>query len=402
METLSRQSKAMPFFSMIHSRRPDCRWLLAGIAGSFAFVGCTREVEPIETSIPEITVTATVETAPSPLPNSDADDPAFWFHPTDSSKNLVLACQKEGGYSVYDVFGKTLADERPGEVRFNNVAVIEDFPLAGGSADLAVFTDRFSDNLAIFRITAEAPYLHALTVESGQGGTLFNGKPGEDTAYGVAAYQDSYDGNFYAVATQNDTNRVVLVQLLPTAEGGLRWEPRFRFILEGGTAGQHAEGVVFDPLTRRLLIAQEDAGLYAVEIDSLEATTDPITLPASAMRYRLGDHGLTADLEGIDWIDDAEGPGWLLLSSQGNNRFFVMRRDTLAPVAMVHIAAGETIDGSEECDGLAATARPWGPLFPEGVLIVHDGQETPNPKLPEELTNFKWIRWEAIRDQLPR
>lgn len=347
--------------------------------------------------LPLIVVSATLETAPSSIPGSDADDPAFWEHPSDASGNLVIACQKEGGYSVYDVGARTLVDHRPGDVRFNNVAVIEEFPLSGGKADIAVFSDRFADNFGFFAISAEAPYLTSIPNMNGE--PLFSGIKGEDTAYGVGAYQDPDDGLFYAIVTQNDRNRVRLVRLFPEGDC-IGWESVYRFELTGGQPIHHAEGVVFDPMTRRLYIVQEDVGLYAVEIDRLDPEQESVTLGEDHILFHAGDFDLTADLEGIDWMDDPDSPGWMILSSQGSNRFLVFGRESLKPVAMVHVAVGEGIDGSEECDGLAATVRPWGSHFPGGILIVHDGQDSPNPDFPAERTNFKWVRWDEIRDQL--
>lgn len=46
------------------------------------------------------------------------------------------------------------------------------------------------------------------------------------------------------------------------------------------------------------------------------------------------------------------------------------------------------VDGSQECDGAAVTSTPL-PGFPGGLLVVHDGQQTPD--FDRAATNVKFL-----------
>lgn len=369
---------------------------LALAAGLLA--GCASGPEtaaPATPPLPFFTVTPRLESAPSAsaIP-ADADDPAFWFNAADPTKSLVVATQKEGGYSVYDVEGRTLLDATP-DVRYNNVDIVFGFPLGGEAADLAVFSDRFSDNLSFYRLQGEAPYL--VKLETRAPGPLFSGVRGGDSAYGLTVHRAA-DGSFDAFVSQNDRFTVRQVRLFDGRAGAVAWRPVRTFTLSAGAPTAHAEGMVVDPVRRRLFLAQEDVGLYVVELDALAPAATEVTLTSADLLFRAGELGTAADLEGIDVVDDpAGGPGWVVLSSQGNNRFLVLDRESLRPFALFSVAAaGAKLDGSENCDGLAATSRPFGPRFPEGALIVHDGRDSPGPA-----TNFKWVGWDDVRRQLP-
>src|SRR5262245_61741091 len=102
-----------------------------------------------------VTVQATLETEPFfDSDDADADDPAIWVHPSDSSKSIVVGTLKNGGLAVFDLAGQTIqridyADE---DARQNNVDVIYGVRLGGLRRDLAVVTERGLDHLRVFAI----------------------------------------------------------------------------------------------------------------------------------------------------------------------------------------------------------------------------------------------------------
>jgi 3-phytase len=53
------------------------------------------------------------------------------------------------------------------------------------------------------------------------------------------------------------------------------------------------------------------------------------------------------------------------------------------------------VDGVQHSDGAAVTTKPLGPLFPHGLLAVHDGENTPGDG-DREGTNFKLVRLEQL------
>jgi 3-phytase len=58
------------------------------------------------------------------------------------------------------------------------------------------------------------------------------------------------------------------------------------------------------------------------------------------------------------------------------------------------VAASATIDGVQHSDGATVTPRSLGRVFPHGVFITHDGEET--PAFGRTATNFKLVPWESV------
>ncbi|MBC8011055.1 MAG: phytase [Burkholderiales bacterium] len=365
------------------------RFLPLALSAVALLAGCRT---PARVSVPAGTPSFAVqplrETAPGRVAESDADDVAFWRHASAPAKNLVFATQKLGGLSVYDVEGRTLLDALPGEVRYNNVDVVQGIPWAAGQIDLAVFSDRIGDTLHAYEVLPGAPYLRRIE-NLDASARLFGGAPGEDTAYGLALWRDARDGVLYAFVTQNDARRVRQFQLREQ-DGALAIELVRTFDFELGAPDAHAEGLLLDPATRRLFIAQEDVGLYAVELDKLAPATvaapGRVVLRADELWQSVALPFLAADVEGIALLPTGETSGYVVASSQGSNSYACYDRQTLALAGVFRVVASPTIDGGEETDGLDITIAPWGPAFPHGVVIVHDGRDKPTGA-----TNFKWI-----------
>ena len=104
---------------------------------------------------------------------------------------------------------------------------------------------------------------------------------------------------------------------------------------------------------------------------------------------RVGEHGLTADVEGLALYYAPEGKGYLLASSQGSNTVNVYERSgDHAYVLTIDPKAGET-DDVAETDGLDVTNEPTSPAFPRGLLVLQDGEN-------EGRQNFKLFAWEDV------
>ena len=357
-------------------------------------VGCqTASRVTVPPGTPLFDVAPALETPPSAVAGADADDVAFWRHPSDPVKNLVFAAQKLGGLSVYDVGARRLLDALPGEVRYNNVDVVQGLPWAGRTLDLAVFSDRLGDTLHAYEILPEAPYLRRLPNAAPEA-RIFGGAPGVDTAYGLALWRDARSGELFAFVTQNDRRRFAQLRLTERS-GALGIETVRTFEFAAGAPDAHAEGLLVDPVTRRLYVAQEDVGLYVVELDRLPAATPAapatVSLAADQVWQSVELPFLAADVEGIALLPTGGTGGYVVVSSQGSNSFACYDRQSLALAGVFRVTPAPTVDGSEECDGLDITIAPWGPAFSNGVVIVHDGRDTPTGA-----TNFKWIDVAAI------
>lgn len=94
---------------------------------------------------------------------------------------------------------------------------------------------------------------------------------------------------------------------------------------------------------------------------------------------------MSADVEGLTiWRDPKQSGrrGYLLASSQGDDTFAVFDREHdnayIRGFRVGDDAAKPGVpDGSQECDGAAVTSAPLGKRFPNGLLVVQDGHNTP-------------------------
>jgi 3-phytase len=391
------------------------------------------------------TVTPTSETLPlyddEAGGNSDADDPAIWRNAADPDRSLVIATAKEGGLRVYDLGARLVQslpaprppaeDDAPG--RYNNVDLVTGLPTSTGRVDVAVVSDRGNDRLRIYRIDPARPGAPLTDITDPAAAPVFSADQAEindqRTAYGLATWQDKATGRTYALVSQRERTRVALVELTPAAGGtvgyrkvrtldlpssfrlpnGTTWSP----CAEPGELPQ-VEGMVVDPATGTLYAGQEDIGIWRVRAD---LTTKPVLVDkvrefgvpgvydeateectAGADPGYGGEH-LSADVEGLTLFQESDGDGYLLASSQGDDTFALYDREVSEANEYEGgfrvVAASATLDGSQECDGAAVLNAPLGSRYPNGLLVVQDGHET--PEVPDgeggtrTATGFKFL-----------
>ncbi len=266
--------------------------------------------------------------------NGDADDPAIWVHPSEPAQSLVIAVLKEGGLDVYDLDGKVLQHQVTEGVRYNNVDILYNFPLLGdyndplsqGQVDLAVTSDRYKDNLAIFVINRTTRQL--IEVSDPASALIFTpaGQPSDETttAYGLATYA-APDGKFYAFVSRRATGDLVQLALTDNTYGKVSYQAVRSMSLpipEGGELEDaQIEGMVVDQQRGVLYIAQENVGVWKMDA-ALDGSNEAQLLHAVRPNGEL----LEADVEGLTIYYGPDEEGYLLVSSQGDNRFAVFTR----------------------------------------------------------------------------
>ncbi|MFJ8584631.1 phytase [Streptomyces sp. NPDC093595] len=348
--------------------------------------------------------------------NADADDPAIWRNAADPGRSLVVATAKEGGLRVYDLDARPVQSiAAPTRGRFNNVDLVHGLRLPTGRADLAVTTDRGNDRLRIHRIDRDAPGGPLVDITDPAAPPVFSAGQSEieeqRTAYGLATWTDRATGRSYALVSRRERTSIALLELTAAAGGtvgyrkvrtldlpasfrlpdGSSWAP----CAEPGELPQ-VEGMVVDPANGMLYAGQEDVGIWRMRADltsaprlidrvreyGVPAVYDEETeeCAAGADPGFGGDH-VSADVEGLTLLTESGGDGYLLASSQGDDTFALYDReleDANEYEAGFRVtAASATLDGSEECDGAAVLNAPLGAKYPNGLLVVQDGHETP-------------------------
>ncbi|MFH8621817.1 phytase [Streptomyces vietnamensis] len=377
--------------------------------------------------------------------NANADDPAIWRNPADPGRSLVIATAKQGGLRAYDLDARQVqsipapagpsADDKPG--RFNNVDLVQGLRLGGVRADVAVVSDRGNDRLRIYRIDRDKPGGPLTDVTDPGVRPVFSADQAEinkqKTAYGLATWTDRTTGRSYALVSRRNRTRIALLELVATAAGtvdyrqvrtldlpssfrlpnGASWAP----CAEPGELPQ-VEGMVVDPADGTLYAGQEDVGIWRIDagltgtpvlIDKVREYGVPGTYDEQTEECTPGvDPGfggtrLTADVEGLTLVDEPDGDGYLLASSQGDDTFVAYDRerdeDNEYENAFRVAAASPTLDGSEVCDGAAALNAPLGTRYPDGLLVVQDGEETPGDG-DREATGFKFVDLGEVVDAI--
>ena len=370
--------------------------------------------------------------------NSSGDDPAIWVHPKNSHKSIVIVTAKEGGLRVYDLESRELqtlaATEAPrGDGvagRYNNVDIAYDIRLAGRTVDVAVVSDRYNDQLRFFVIDpAGAAASTPLTeVTAADQKFLFNpdreAVNEEHSAYGLAVWQPKR-GETYAVVTQEGRTTIATARIVEISgklgytnvekvtmpstfalPDGSTWFP----CEEPGVLPQF-EGVAVDQRSGVLYAAQEDVGLWRLELplgsggppklidrvtdfgihDVYDPESEECT-PIDPNAKGFGGTRLTADAEGVDIYYGPDSTGYVIVSSQGDDTFAVYdRQGTNRPAGSFQVKGRNGVDDINGSDGLAVTNRPVGD-YRQGLLVTHDEPETgPDVDEHRDATNFSYV-----------
>ncbi len=371
------------------------------------------------------TVTPSVETRPDLFDdedpaqavvdqNADADDPAIYVNATNSADSLVLTAVKNAGIRVYDLSGNLLQTVNPGGIRYNNVDLQYGFNLGGESVDIAVASDRENDTLVFFKINpngnADGEYLEDITASNI--GTLFQAAPfsppysaDDISAYGVAMYRSPVTNDYYVFANRADTGDVAQYKLIDQGNGKIGVE-RVREFTVPTKAGfdPQTEGMVADQETGFLYIGQENVGIWKFQAEPNGGKTGTLIDQVK----ELGGSNLTPDVEGLTIYYGANGTGYLLASSQGDNTFAIYNRQgNNEYLGSFAVGSNGAIDSVQESDGADVINVPLGANFPYGLFVTQDGNNDPaklvedDGELENVNSNFKFVPWENIADAFP-
>lgn len=294
-------------------------------------------------------------------PAGTADDPAIWVHPTDPSLSVVIGTNKNtsGGLHVFDLQGKQLQFVAGG--KHNNVDVRYGFTLGGVSVDLVSVCDRNNDQIDIYTID---PATRQLT----QVGTIQAGI----TVYGYIMYHSRTTGKFYGIVASGDgVEQWEFVDKGDGSVGGVR--------VRKFAKGNLIEGMVADDEFGYLYLAEEDHGIYKYFAEPDRPTTRLATVDVVGSATQL-----VADIEGLTIYYRRDGTGYLIASSQGNDRFVVYRREGNNE----YLGTFEVPEATNT-DGIDVINMALGPLYPLGMFVAQSRDR-----------DFRMVRWQDIANAL--
>jgi 3-phytase len=149
-----------------------------------------------------------------------------------------------------------------------------------------------------------------------------------------------------------------------------------------------AEACAADDDVGALYISEEETGIWRFD-------AEPESLGKPRLIDRVGSGGhLQADVEGVAIYKKDNGKGYLIASSQGDDRYTIYQRSTNAFIAEFRISGG-VVDGVSNTDGIEVTNHALGPNFPRGILVAQDGKNI-DSILSSRRQNFKLVAWESI------
>ena len=287
-----------------------------------------------------------------PPVHNDADDCAIWIHPTDPARSTVIGNDKAGktsGLYVYDL-SKAVVQFVPMD-RPSNLDVRYGMALGGRPVDICAAVDRKRNRIKVFAIDPVSRKLRDVTAPGG-----IPSHVAKDT-YGLALYRRPADGAVFAFASDARAGAIAQVRLTDDGTGKVRGalvRRLGRSVIRGSV-----EGMVADDELGFLYAADEDRAVLKFHADP-ERGAEPVA------RFALRD-GIAGDREGLALYPCADGTGYLVLSSQGNNTVKVYAREGDNRFL-------KTIDtvGARDTDGLDVTPCPAGPTFPHGFMVCHN------------------------------
>ncbi|WP_254446641.1 phytase [Dolichospermum sp. UHCC 0259] len=345
--------------------------------------------------------------------NADADDPAIYVNAENSANSLVLTAVKNAGVRVYNLSGNLLQTVNPGEIRYNNIDLQYGFKLGGESIDIAVASDRGNDKLVIFKInpnSSNGNYLEDIT--DSNIGTIFQTapfdppyEPSSRSSYGLTIYRSPFTNDYYVFTGRRETGDIAQLKLIDIGNGKIGAEIVREFTVPtiNGIDPQ-TEGMVVDQETGILYIGQENVGIWKFDAEPNGSNTGKLIDVVKS----LGGSNLVDDVEGLTIYYGANGTGYLIASSQGDNTFAAYTREGNNEfLGRFGIGNNGAIDSVQESDGADVINVPLGANFPYGLFVTQDGNNDP-AKLVEDdgeienvNSNFKFVPWENIANTLP-
>ena len=346
--------------------------LLACIA--LLLTGCAGEqIQPVRGAV---VVYPQIQTEPVMTLDDAADDPAVWVNEADSALSRVIGTDKRFGLEVYNLSGQRLQRIPVGRLNNIDLRAVNDMD---GWSSIAAASNRTNNSISLFLInnTGEVVWLKNSEIITGLA-----------EPYGLCMYSSEKGLQVFVNDTDGSYQQWLL--LAAPAQAGL---PQFGAqLLRQFSVSSQPEGCVADDEQRLLFLGVEDEGIRVMMADSEQSAA--INTVAD-----IDGEILAADVEGMDLYLGNASAGYLVASSQGNNSYAVYDRQAPHPYRGSFIIVDNTqlnVDGTQDTDGIAISSRLRTEQFPEGILVVQDGNNTS----PQATQNFKYVSWQQISQAL--
>lgn len=303
------------------------------------------------------TVPVTTQTAASGI----ADDPAVWVHPTDPALSLVIGTDKasSGGLHVFDMQGVQRQFVAGG--RHNNTDLRYGFTLGANTVDLVSACDRNNNQIDVYTVDVATRLLTPV-------GSIQTGI----SVYGYIMYHSRATGRYYGIVSSGSA--VEQWEFLARSDGTV-----------GGVLARKypisnlVEGMVADDELGFLYVGEETHGIYKYYADPGQPLTRLATVDVVGSASQL-----VADIEGLTLYCRRGGLGYLIASSQGNDRYIVYRREgTNAYLGTFALSSARNTDGIDVANAALGTT------YAQGLFVAQNND-----------VDFRMARWQDIANPL--
>jgi len=314
-----------------------------------------------------VTVPAQAETEPGL--EDDGNDVAFWLHPADLSRSLVLVSGGTAGLEAFDLAGRRAGRYAGGELDYVDVAY--GFPLPAGPGPLVVGYDRQAGGLVTLVVD---PATGAITPV---GSALDTG--GEVT--GLCTYRSLLTGRQYAFAAV-DGGSLQQWELYPSTG---RVDGRLvRTIPVGSGAGYCAA----DAILAQVFVAEETVGIWRLAAEP-ETDAERVAIDLVQPFGRIAEEVKGLALHRVD-----EATAYLIAGDVSAERYLVYAAADGAYLGAFGVGEGAGVDAVGESEGLAVTGGSVDPAAPGGLFAVFDEEND------DGAGNVKLVPWSGIAGAL--
>jgi len=302
----------------------------------------------------------------------DTDDPAIWINPADRSKSLIIGTDKDpdGSLYVFDLDGKIIKVVE-GLKRPNNIDIAYGFSFNGKAVDIAVVTESRGQCIRVFKLPEFAPL--------DKGDLLVFKGDAERAPMGVAIYKRPKDNAFFVFVSGKTGPEEGYIAQYRLEDGG-ESKVKITFVREFGkfSGRKEIEAIAVDNEAGYVYYSDETVGVRKYHADPDVPNPDKeLALFATS--------GFVSDHEGISIYKMKNGKGYILVSDQQANRFWIFSREGSPGNPHDHRLLKVIKVSAEESDGSDVTSRTLSKDLASGIFVAMSNGRT-----------FHYYRWKDI------
>jgi 3-phytase len=305
-----------------------------------------------------VSITAAAETEPVAHFGDAADDPAVWVDPQAPKSSLIIGNDKQGALETYSLDGALRQRLTTSTTFWGNVDVRQAVSLGGRLRDVVA---AYNGGLRLMLVNRQTGVLRVANV-------------GEDAVpalgEGLCLHHQEEPNRLFVFLVQRSGSITQYRVTDPEADGLLRATPIRTIPLSS-----EAEGCVVDDARGMVYVAEDDVAIWRFDADP----TKPLTMTVVDSVTEAGP--LVSDVEGLALAERPKGGGVLIASVQNVSDpdqayFAVYGRADNEFRGTFDVVDGDSTDGCERTDGVAAYFGALGPRWPSGVFVCQDDDNT--------------------------